>query len=135
MVNPDIGRDEGLRRMQKRAATTSLANLGMLLERFAQTGGDRFYGVFETAAQNVQGILDARQKARAKAAEQIQSARIIPVLLAVTLVFFMNDPGFRTSFGLPLVQIAFYQSMPGNRLKIGKRRTIEVWPSGHIIRT
>ncbi len=106
MVNPDIGREEGLRRMQKRAATTSLANLGMLLERFAQTGGDRFYASFETASQNVQGILDARQKARAKAAEQIQSARIIPGLLAVTLLFFMNDPGFRTSFQMPLVQIA-----------------------------
>lgn len=106
MVNPDIGREEGLRRMQKRAATTSLANLGMLLERFAQTGGDRFYVSFETASQNVQGILDARQKARAKAAEQIQSARIIPGLLAVTLLFFMNDPGFRTSFHMPLVQIA-----------------------------
>lgn len=106
MVNPDIGREEGLRRMQKRAATTSLANLGMLLERFAQTGGDRFYASFETASQNVQGILDARQKARAKAAEQIQSARIIPGLLAVTLLFFMNDPGFRTSFQILIVQIA-----------------------------
>lgn len=106
MVNPDIGREEGLRRLQKRAATVSLSNLGMLLERFAQTGGDRFYASFETASQNVQGILDARQKARAKAAEQIQSARIIPVLLAVTLLFFMNDSGFRGSFQMPLVQIA-----------------------------
>jgi hypothetical protein len=106
MVNPDIGREEGLRRLQKRAATTSLSNLGMLLERFSQTGGDRFHASFETASQNVQGILDARQKARAKAAEQIQSARIIPLLLAVTLFFFMNDPGFRTSFETPLVQMA-----------------------------
>ena len=105
MVNPDIGREEGLRRMQKRAATVSLSNLGMLLERFAQTGGDRFYSSFETASQNVQGILDARQKARAKAAEQIQSARIIPVLLVATLLFFMNDPGFRLSFQLPMVQV------------------------------
>lgn len=106
MTNPDIGREEGLRRLQKRAATVSLSNLGMLLERFAQTGGDRFYSSFETASQNVQGILDARQKARAKAAEQIQSARIIPVLLVTTLFFFMNDPGFRLSFAIPLVQIA-----------------------------
>lgn len=106
MSNPDIGREEGLRRLQKRAATVSLANLGLLLERFAQTGGDRFYTSFETASQNVQGILDARQKARGKAAEQIQSARIIPVLLVATLLFFMNDPGFRTSFQVPIVQLA-----------------------------
>jgi Flp pilus assembly protein TadB len=106
MADPNVGREEGLRRLQKRAASVSLSNLGLLLERFAQTGGDRFYGSFETASQNVQGILDARQKAQSKAAEQMQSARIVPGLLAVTLLFFMNDPGFVTSFQLPLVQIA-----------------------------
>lgn len=106
MADSNVGREEGLRRLQKRAASVSLSNLGLLLERFAQTGGDRFYGSFETASQNVQGILDARQKAQSKAAEQMQSARIVPALLAVTLLFFMNDPGFATSFQLPLVQIA-----------------------------
>lgn len=106
MADSNVGREEGLRRLQKRAASVSLSNLGLLLERFAQTGGDRFYGSFETASQNVQGILDARQKAQSKAAEQMQSARIVPALLAVTLLFFMNDPGFATSFQLPLVQMA-----------------------------
>jgi hypothetical protein len=105
----EIGREEALRRLQRRAASTSLANLGLLLERFEQTGagnGGRFYEAFDTAAQNVQGILEARQRAKAKAAEQLQSARIVPVLLAGTMLFFMNDPGFRLSFTVPLVQIA-----------------------------
>ncbi len=110
MADNKIGREEGLRRMQKRAASVSLSNLGLLLERFAQTaaggGGSRFYGAFETAAQNVQGIIDARQRAQAKAAEQIQSARIIPGLLAATMLFFMNDVSFAASFRLPIVQIA-----------------------------
>ena len=35
----------------------------------------------------------------------MQSARIIPVLLAGALMFFMNDPAFRASFQMPLVQI------------------------------
>ncbi|MCC7359633.1 MAG: hypothetical protein IT317_09160 [Anaerolineales bacterium] len=105
----EIGREEALRRLQRRAASTSLANLGLLLERFKQTGtgdGGRFYEAFDTAAQNVQGILEARQRAKAKAAEQLQVARIVPVLLALTMLFFMNDPGFRLSFSVPLVQIA-----------------------------
>ena len=110
MADNKIGREEGLRRMQKRAASVSLSNLGLLLERFAQTaaggGGSRFYSAFETAAQNVQGIIDARQRAQAKAAEQIQSARIIPGLLAATMLFFMNDVSFAASFRLPIVQIA-----------------------------
>ena len=110
MADNQIGREEGLRRMQKRAASVSLSNLGLLLERFAQTaaggGGSRFYSAFETAAQNVQGILDARGRAQAKAAEQIQSARIIPGLLAATMLFFMNDVSFAASFRLPMVQIA-----------------------------
>jgi Flp pilus assembly protein TadB len=104
----EIGREAALRRLQRRAASTSLANLGLLLERFEQTGageGGRFYEAFETAAQNVQGILEARQRAKAKAAEQLQSARIVPVLLAATLLFFMNDPGFKTAFMVPLVQM------------------------------
>lgn len=106
MANPDIGREEGLRRLQQRAASVSLSNLGLLLERFAQTGGDRFFGSFETAAENVQGILGARQRAQAKGAEQIQAARIIPGLMVLSMLFFMNDPGFASSFRLPVVQIA-----------------------------
>ncbi len=105
----EIGREEALRRLQRRAASTSLANLGLLLERFEQTGagdGGRFYAAFDTAAQNVQGILEARQRAKAKAAEQLQSARIVPVLLAGTMLFFMNDPGFKLAFTVPLVQVA-----------------------------
>jgi Flp pilus assembly protein TadB len=105
----EIGREEALRRLQRRAASTSLANLGLLLERFGQTGagdGGKFYDAFDTAAQNVQGILEARQRAKAKAAEQLQSARIVPALLAGTMLFFMNDPGFKLAFTVPLVQIA-----------------------------
>jgi Flp pilus assembly protein TadB len=108
-TSTEIGREKALRNLQQRSASTSLANLGLLLERFTQTGagqGGRFYEAFERAAQNVQGILEARLRAKAKAAEQLQSARIVPILLAGTMLFFMNDPGFRISFQVPLVQVA-----------------------------
>jgi Flp pilus assembly protein TadB len=106
---PEIGREEALRRLQRRAASSSLANLGLLLERFGQTAageGGSFFDAFQTAAENVQSIIEARQRAQAKSAEQMQAARIVPVLLVLTLVFFSRDPGFRYSFQVPLVQLA-----------------------------
>lgn len=101
-----IGREEAFRNLQLRAASPSLANLGLLLERFTQTGagGGAFFDAFAAGAGNVQSILEARQKAQAKAAEQMQSARIVPLLLAATLLFFMGDVTFRAAFQLPLVQ-------------------------------
>src|SRR5262249_27790608 len=87
----EIGREEALRRLQWRAASISLANLGLLLERFGQTsGGDggKFFDTFQTAAENVQSIIEARQRAQAKSAEQMQAARIVPALLILTLIFF-----------------------------------------------
>ena len=103
-----IGRVQALQNLQTRAASVSLANLGLLLERFAQTGagqGDSFFEAFATGAGNVQSILEARQRAQAKAADSMQSARLVPMLLGVTLLFFMNDPSFRGAFALPRVQL------------------------------
>jgi Flp pilus assembly protein TadB len=108
-ASSSVGREQALRNLQERAASVSLANLGLLLERFAQTGaghGGSFFEAFMAGASNVQSILEARQKAQSKAAEQMQSARLIPVLLVLTLFFFMNDASFRASFKTPLVQIA-----------------------------
>jgi len=107
-ASANVGREQALRNLQQRAASVSLANLGLLLERFAQTGaghGGSFFEAFVQGAGNVQAILEARQKAQSKAAEQLGSARIIPVLLAGTLLFFMNDAAFRASFQLPMVQL------------------------------
>lgn len=103
----NVGRESAMRNLQQRAPSISLANLGLLLERFAQTGagqGGSFFEAFMAGANNVQGILEARQKAQSKAAEQMQSAKIIPVMLAGAIMFFMNDVAFRASFQTTLVQ-------------------------------
>lgn len=107
-ASASVGRVQALQNLQARAASVSLANLGLLLERFAQTGagqGGSFFEAFAAGAANVQSILEARQRAQAKAAESLQSARLVPMLLAATLLFFMSDPAFRASFSLPIVQL------------------------------
>ena len=73
---------------------------------FCKTLTGTLFEAFMAGATNVQSILEARQRAQSKAAEQMQSARIIPALLAGALMFFMNDPAFRASFQMPVVQIA-----------------------------
>jgi len=103
----EMGRGEALKRLQKRAPTYSLANLGLLLERLTETGSSgRFFNAFESAANNVQSILEARNKAKAKASEQMQMARLLPLLMAGMSFMFLNDPAFRSSFNDLFVQLA-----------------------------
>lgn len=103
----ESGRAEALKRLQKRAPTYSLSNLGLLLERLTETGSSgRFFTAFESAAGNVQAILEARNKAKAKAGEQMQMARLLPLLMAGMTFMFLNDPSFRTSFDDVFVQLA-----------------------------
>lgn len=108
-VSSEVGRTEALRRLQQRAASPSLANLALLLERFAETAaggqGGTFYEAFESAAENVQSILEARQKAKTKAAEQMMAGKVVPILLGLLLLYFTKDPEFRLSFHLPIVQV------------------------------
>ena len=95
----ESGRTEALKRLQRRAPTYSLSNLGLLLERLTETGSSgRFFTAFESAAGNVQAILEARNKAKAKASEQMQMARLLPLLMAGMTFMFLNDPSFRSSF-------------------------------------
>ena len=79
---------------------------GAAMNAISEAANPALSDVAQTAAENVQSIIEARQRAQAKAAEQMQAARIVPGLLIVTLVFFTRDPGFRYSFQVPLVQLA-----------------------------
>ncbi len=100
-----IGREQALRNLQLRAASVSLANLGLLLERFSQTGGDRFYPAFETAAHNVQAILTTRGQAKAKASQQMMTVYFTPVIIGGILLMLMNDPLLGKVVQLPGTQL------------------------------
>jgi len=49
-ASSSVGREQALRNLQQRAASVSLANLGLLLERFAQTGAGQGGSFFEGVA-------------------------------------------------------------------------------------
>ncbi len=109
MLTKTIGRESALQRLQRRAPSTSLSNLGLLLERLSQTAAgashSRFFAAFESASQNVQAIIEARETARSKASMALRSAQIIPVMLIIMTVSLMNSPTTRESFASPIVQM------------------------------
>jgi hypothetical protein len=61
--------------------------------------------VFSETATSIQRIIAVRTHAQAKAAQPLQSARLIPAMLGGVLLVMMSDPVTRASFREPMVQI------------------------------
>ena len=100
-----------LRDLAKRSPSLSLANVAMLLESYQRSGGGQYAQVFSATATAIQRILAVRTHAQAKAAQPLQSARLIPAMLGVILLVMMNDPVTRASFAEPLVQVVMAIAM------------------------
>lgn len=107
-LSAQVGRIQAYRNLQGRSASISLANLALLIERYEQTGagaGGSFFAAFRDGAENVQTILEARMRSKAKAQENMMAAWMIPAIMAFALLFFMQDPTFGMSFTYPMVQL------------------------------
>jgi len=94
-----------LRNLARRSASLSLSNVAMLLESYQRAGGGQYAQVFGETATSIQRIIAVRTHAQAKAAQPLQSARLIPVMLGIVLLVMMSDPVTRASFSEPLVQL------------------------------
>jgi Flp pilus assembly protein TadB len=97
--------EQALRSLAKRSPSLSLSNVAMLLESYHRAGGGQYAQVFSEAATSIQRIIAVRTHAQAKAAQPLQSARLIPAMLGAVLLVMMSDPVTRNSFSEPLVQI------------------------------
>jgi len=98
-------RDDALSGLATRSPSTSLANLAYLLEGYLQSGGPAYARVLAQIAQKIQQILVARSRSQAKAGDAMVSARIIPGVLALILVYLGQDPTIRASLSAFPVQI------------------------------
>ncbi len=94
-----------LRDLAQRSPSLSLANVAMLLESYHRAGGGQYAQVFSETATSIQRILAVRTHAQAKAAQPLQSAKLIPAMLGVVLLVMVGDPVTRASFHDPLVQV------------------------------
>ncbi len=98
--------EQALRDLAKRSPSLSLSNIAMLLESYHRAGGGQYAQVFSETASSIQRIIAVRAHAQAKAAQPLQSARLIPLMLGIVLLVMVGDPATRASFSHPLVQIA-----------------------------
>ena len=107
------GEEEAFRRLALRAATPALAMLAFALAVFVRSGGD-YLSALEAQARGIRQTLEARGSARAEAADAMLTVKVIPAILAVILVMFMQDPFFRSfyfTFGGQLVLLGVLGSM------------------------
>jgi len=100
-----------LRDLAKRSPSLSLANVATLLESYQRAGGGQYAQVFSETATSIQRILAVRTHAQAKAAQPLQSARLIPLMLGLVLLVMMGDPATRASFSEPAMQIVMALAM------------------------
>ncbi len=102
---------EAMRKLSERSASSSLANVGMLLESYLRAGGGQYGIVVSEAAVQIQRVIAVRNHARAKAAQALQTARLIPLIMGGVLVIMAGDPATAESFLTPAVQIVVAVTM------------------------
>jgi tight adherence protein B len=102
---------EAMRRLAERSASPSLSNVAMLLESYLRAGGGQYAGVVSEAAMQIQRLISVRNHARAKAAQALQTARLIPLIMGGVLVMMARDPATAESFRTPLVQAVIAVTM------------------------
>jgi Flp pilus assembly protein TadB len=83
----------------------SLATVAFQLQRYAERGSGSFSDAFTSAAENLHHILEGRSKAEAKSSEAMGAIKIIPAMLALVMLYFMNDPTMKHTFQMPLMQV------------------------------
>jgi Flp pilus assembly protein TadB len=83
----------------------SLATVAFQLQRYAERGSGSFSEAFTGAAENLHKILEGRNKAEAKSSEAMGAIKIIPAMLALVMLYFMNDPTMKHTFQMPMMQI------------------------------
>ncbi len=102
---------EAMRKLAERSASASLSNVAMLLESYLRAGGGQYAGTVSEVATQIQRIISTRNHARAKAAQALQSAKLIPLIMGGVLVMMASDPATAESFQTGTVQIVIAISM------------------------
>jgi Flp pilus assembly protein TadB len=83
----------------------------MLLESYLRAGGGQYATVVSDAAVQIQRVISVRNHARAKAAQALQSAKLIPIIMLGVLVMMASDPATSESFRTGAVQVVIAVAM------------------------
>jgi Flp pilus assembly protein TadB len=85
-------RTEAFQSLARRSPSVSLANLAYLLEGYTESGGGKYSEVLSQSGKRIQQILVARNQTMAKAGDAMMSAKMIPAVLAVVLMYLGQSP-------------------------------------------
>ncbi|MFZ6029558.1 MAG: type II secretion system F family protein [Chloroflexota bacterium] len=85
-------RQDALAALAARSPSTSLANLAYLLQGYAEAGGGKYTEALLENTQRMQQLIAARNRAAARAADALNSARLLPLALGVVVVYLTRDP-------------------------------------------
>jgi Flp pilus assembly protein TadB len=96
---------EALSHWGQTSPSVSLSHLAGLLASYEQRGGGQYGEAMAAAARQMRSLVALRQHARAKAAQALQAARIMPLLLLGVLLILLADPVVAQAFRTPLAQI------------------------------
>lgn len=98
-------RTEAFQSLARRSPSFSLSNLGYLLEGYVEAGGGKYIEVLSKSGQKIQQIIITRNATIAKSGEAMSSAKMIPAVLAVVLIYLGQSPSIQASFHSLLVQL------------------------------
>jgi hypothetical protein len=92
-------------KLAARSQSVSLSNTAMLLQSLARAGSPQLSEAVSESAVNIQRMIEVRNQARTKAAQAMQSAVILPLIMLFILVSLTADPAVSASFREPIVQV------------------------------
>lgn len=98
-------RGQALADLAARSPSLTLANLAFLLEGYLEVGGGKYTRILVETAAQLQRVLAARNRTRAKAGDAMLSARIIPAVLAFVIASLSRDPMVHQSLSTLPIQL------------------------------
>lgn len=101
-----LGVERALRDLAQRSPSLSVSNMAMLLLSYYRAGGGQYAEVVIESANAMQRLLALRNHVRAKAGQAMAIARVLPVVLGLTVLTLVNDPFVGPSLRNPIVQLA-----------------------------
>jgi len=107
----NLGAETALRNLARRSPSSSLASIALLLKSYTRAGGSQYADAVTDAAVQMQRVIAVRNRARARAAQAMQTAKYVPLILAGVLLLLASDPLTRQSFVTPAVQVVLALAM------------------------
>jgi pilus assembly protein TadC len=105
------GPSSAFAKLAARSQSVSLSNAAMLLQSLSRAGSSQLAQAVSSSAVDIQRMIEVRNQARTKAAQAMQAAVLLPLIMLFILITMTADPAVSASFREPLVQVVIAAAM------------------------